>query len=159
MDDNVFIVYGFKRSDRFLRRFCKDHEIEIGKTQGGIPLVFIDVDGTDREELRAVLAACRPGVVVVVAQLSDFGTGAKSKEIQKRIEAAGASVMVPEKILQKRGPKPKGILSEEDQAWAQSLYDNPALSRKHVADAIERRTGVKFTRHKLRARFAGKRDG
>lgn len=153
MKDTIYIIYGFNRSDKELKKFCKDHDIEIGVTQGGIPLIFIDFEGTDREELRAVIAKCIPSITVVVKQLSDFGTGAKSKEIQGMIAYTGATVLVPEKILQKRGPKLKGELTPDQHALAQVLYDNKALSRQHVADVIEREYGVRFSRTQLATRF------
>jgi len=147
MTKDVYIAYGFDRSDRELRKL--GFEFEPGK-------VFIDGKKNDRAELSAMLATCRPGVVVVMIQLSDLGPGAKANQMRKAIEAAGATVHVPEKELQKRGPKLKGEIPADKIKWAQALYDNKALTRKQVAERIEAETGVRLSRGQLATRFGGK---
>ena len=147
MINDAYIAYGHNRSDRELRKL--GFEYEKGK-------VFIDGKGTDRAELTAMLAACRPGVVVVMIQLSDLGPGAKANQMRKAIEATGARVHVPEKELQKRGPKLKGEIPADKMEWAQALYDNKALTRKQVAERIEAETGVRLSRGQLAARFERK---
>jgi len=147
MTDDVYIAYGFDRSDRELRKL--GFEFAKGK-------VFIDSKSTDRMELNAMLATCRPGVVVVMSQLSDLGPGAKANQMRKAIEAAGARVHVPERQLQKRGPKLKGQIPDDKIEWAQALYDNKALTRQQVADRIEVETGVRLSRGQLATRFGGK---
>ena len=147
MTDDTYIAYGHNRSDRELRKL--GFEYEKGK-------VFIDGKGTDRAELTAMLAACRSGVVVVMIQLSDLGPGAKANQMRKAIEATGATVHVPEKELQKRGPKLKGKIPDDQIEWAQALYNNKALTRRQVADRIEIETGVRLSRGQLKTRFERK---
>ena len=147
MTDDVYIAYGFDRSDRELRKL--GFEFAKGK-------VFIDSKSTDRMELNAMLATCRPGVVVVMMQLSDLGPGAKANQMRKAIEKAGARVHVPEKELQKRGPKLKGEIPADKMEWAQALYDNKALTRKQVSERIEAETGVRLSRGQLATRFERK---
>jgi hypothetical protein len=144
MTNDAYIAYGHNRSDRELRKL--GFEFEKGK-------VFIDNKQTDRAELNAMLAACRPGVCVVMVQLSDLGHGAKASQMRKAIEATGATVYVPEKELQKRGPKLKGEIPADKIEWAQALYNNKALTRQQVADRIEVETGVRLTRGQLATRF------
>jgi len=147
MTKDAYIAYGYNRSDRELRKL--GFEFEKGK-------VFIDSKSTDRMELNAMLATCRPGVVVVMIQLSDLGPGAKANQMRKAIEAAGARVHVPQKELQKRGPKLKGEIPADKMEWAQALYDNGSLTRQQVADRIEIETGVRLSRGQLKTRFARK---
>tara|TARA_R110000737_G_C14621639_1_gene493361 strand:- start:6610 stop:7113 length:504 start_codon:yes stop_codon:yes gene_type:complete len=150
------IFYCEDCGDKEAIKFCKEHGIELesnsfdGKAR---PIIFTDLKGFDKEALNDVLAYVKDGVVVVVRKLSDFGTGAKSREIQNQIKAKGGEVLVPEKVLQKRGPKFKGEIPADRVEWAKALYNNKANSRQFVCDAIHEKTGVKLTRHQLKKRF------
>ena len=142
---NVRIAYGFNRSDRDFRTL----DITGAK-------YFIDNDKTDREELRSVLVACREGVTVVVLQVSDFGPGAKAKQIVKEIEATGATVEVAEKPVAKRGAPLKGEMSEADEKWAKALWLDKSRTKTVVLERINERTGQQFTRDQLNYRFIGR---
>lgn len=145
MIDEVRIAYGFKRSDRDFR----EHNVDLDR-------VFIDNPATEKEELRAVLAAVRPGVTVVVLQTGDFGPGAKATQVCREIESRGGKVEVPEKVVGVRGRKPKGVMSAKDERWARGLWLDPALTKSHVLKRIQKRTGITFTRDQLNYRFIGK---
>jgi len=155
MDDKTYIVYGFDTGEKDLRSFCKGHGIEIatrlhkGKN---IPLIFIDHTGLPRDDLEGAIGACKKDVVLVVTQLNQFGTGAMSAKVQKRVKEAGAEILVPEKVHKKRGPKMVEV-PEDYVVRAQILYDNASNSRQFVIDSIYTNTGVKLTRKQLDTRF------
>ena len=142
MTNYVRIAYGFNRRDRDF----KDCKIDGNR-------YFIDNDHTDREELRAALLACRPGVAVVVMQMSDFGHGAKAKQIREEIEATGAIVEVVEKIVGKRGAPLKGEMSASDEKWAKALWLDKSRTKTIALARINERTGQAFTRDQLNYRF------
>jgi len=155
MDDKTYIAYGFDTGEKDLRNFCKEHGIEIATRRYGgkdIPLIFLDYSGLPRDDLEGAIGVCRKGVVVVVTQLNQFGAGALSAKAQKRIKDAGAEILVPEKVHQKRGPKMVEV-PEDYAVRAQILYDNASNSRQFVIDKIYADTGVKLTRKQLATRF------
>lgn len=142
MTFNARIAYGFNRADRDFKEF------EIDENR-----YFIDNNKTDRQELRDLLLACREGVTVVVLQYSDFGPGAKAKQIRDEIEAKGAVVEVAEKVVGKRGVPLKGEMSKEDEKWARALWLDTSRTKTVALARINERTGQNFTRHQLNYRF------
>lgn len=154
MKDNLSIFYAFKRSDSEVRKFCKEHGIKITKHATGVDMIFIDVDD-DRHDLDAVLIVCEnnPGATVYLFQHNQLGVGAKAKQMREELEKRGASVVVPERILGKRGPKPTHGLTLEQIERYRPLYEKKTVTRQHVVDVILRDTGYKTTRHQLRTIF------
>lgn len=137
-----------------MKKFCKEHDIEISIHATGVPLIFIDVDA-DREELRVVIGRCKiiPDSVVYLVKYSDLGTGAKAKQIREQLEATGAKVIVPQRILEKRGPKTKHGLSADQIERYRPMYEGKTVTQQHIVNTILRDTGVTVTRHQLRTMF------
>lgn len=158
MTEKTIIFYGVDCGNTEALAFCKKHDIALSTywfDNKEWPLIFTDPKDGDRLDLEAVFASSRPGTVVVMRALSDLGHGGKSKEMQDKIKAGGAEILVPEHIPQKRGPKPIDI-PEEFYPWAKDLHDNQANSRAYVIMKIFEKTGVKFTRRTLERRFKDK---
>lgn len=155
----VDIFYAKNRSDKAVRAHCKKHNIEIDRHATGVELIFIDVEGSDLPELSAVMAKCKEGVTVHLVTLSDLGHGAKAKQIRERIEVTGAVVSVPEKVPQKRGPKPGWLdLTQEQIDAVRPDYDKGVVSQQFICDKILRNTGVEVTRYQLPKIFAQKSE-
>ena len=139
MSEERRIAYGYNRSDK---QFA-DSRISGDK-------YFIDNDKTGREELMAALMAVRPGVVVVVIQLSDFGKGAKAKNVKAEIEANGGII----EVIGTAAPKAKGRGSEigfndEELQWACELWNNPLRDKANVLARIWAKTGQQPDRHQM----------
>lgn len=151
MDNNLKIFYAKNTSDKEVRRFCKEHDLDISKHPAGFDMIFLEFDHTEGEELKAVLALCASNVIVYLMQLSHLGQGAKAKEMREAIEATGAKIVVPERILARRGPKPKHNLTPEQIEKYRPDYEKKTVTRQFVLDKILRDENVKLTRHQLRS--------
>lgn len=144
MTNNVRIAYGYLRSDRDFKSFnITDNKI------------FIDNENTDREELRAALVACREGMTLVVLQVSDFGPGAKAKQIREAMEAKGVTLEVPVAEPKKRGRKLRGEISTADEKWARAIFMDLHRTRTSAVKRINDRTGLELTYDQLYYRFIG----
>lgn len=148
---NVFYASGVSEKDA--KKFCKLHGVDVSVHQLGYPLTFLEFPHTEGQELNAVLSIADVGVNVYVMQLSHLGQGAKAKEMREAIEAKGAKIIVPERKLQKRGPKPKHGLTSEQIEFYRADYDTKTVTRQFVINKILRDTGVQLTRHTLRNIF------
>jgi hypothetical protein len=149
IDLNLF--YARDTSDKDVKKFCKLHDIELSVHPAGYPMMFLEFEHTRGEELSVVLdlCECKENVTVYLMQLNHLGQGAKSKQIQKRIEQSGSKIIVPEKKLEKRGPKPKHGLTQEQIEEYRLDFDKGVLSQQAIIDKILRDTGNKLTRYQL----------
>jgi len=159
MSDKKYIFYGYGCGEKDALKFCRDHDIILDTYRDGervLPRIFIDPEGLPKDNLNAALQFARSDVVVVVTNLAQLGHGAKANQMKRQFETTGATVLVPERVLQKRGPKPTAVIPEAFEARAQALYDNKANSRQFVCDEIFRLTGVRMSRGQLARRFETK---
>lgn len=96
------VGYIFNRS----RRDAAHMNVDV-QPRDGLMHLFIDAPGTRRQNLGAMIDpdALRPGDVIVVCALSDFGKGQEASRIVAMIEAQGARVEVEASPAPKRGGK------------------------------------------------------
>lgn len=135
MTDQKRIAYGFDRKPAdFTGR-------GVGRDK-----IFIDTDATEREELRAALAATIPGAEVIVLALSDFGRGAMAAKIRGKFEANGGTVVVAGEAPRPRG-RPASViaLSPEDYEWARGVFLEGVQTRADLVAKINRKTGLALT--------------
>jgi hypothetical protein len=149
IDLNLF--YARDTSDKDVKKFCKLHDIELSVHPAGYPMMFLEFEHTRGEELSVVLdlCECKDNVTVYLMQLNHLGQGAKSKQIQKRIEQSGSKIIVPEKKLEKRGPKPKHGLTKDEIERYRLDVEAGVLTQQAIINKILRDTGKKVTRYQL----------
>ena len=146
-----------KRMDIFYgyRRRPEDAPESCGKR------VFIDADGTDREERAALLVAAQDGDTVIALARGDFGKGAEAQHIIAAVEAKGATVDIrpPEKIApQKPGPPPKFQPNPSQDRQIKFRYHG-GLTAKSVLEAAEKIYGQPVPMHQLKRRYGARWKG
>lgn len=108
-------------------------------------------DAGDRPVLDDMLTrkGVRPGDVVVVRALSDFGHGAASKRVQRILAGMDVSVEVSPMAETRRGRKPR--VARPDAATLaeiETIYRS-AASVQRAVDFARKRTGQPVTRNNL----------
>lgn len=132
MEDEKRLAYGYNRSDKQFSG-CR---ISPNK-------YFIDNARTNRRELEDAMLTVREGVVVVVMKLSDFGSGARAKQVREYIEEQGGSIEVIGESAQKlgRGRKTNVKFTDDELDWACALWNSPLREKSAVLARIQAKTG------------------
>lgn len=135
------VAYGVNRSDKDFRNLG----VPVGK-------IFIDNRQTGEEEKRALFAALREGVVVVVLSMGDLGKGAGAKRFKDAILKTGATIEGPDDrddpLPKKAGRRGIGFTPEQVD-WACAMWLDPLRSENSVLIRVKDETGIEANRHQM----------
>ena len=157
MIEGYYAAYGCNRGNKEIEKLATELDIELLPEK-----IYLDTKNTRPSHLMKLvkmLGTMRgvAPVTVLVVQLSDFGPGAKAKQVKEDIEAMGHKILVPEREKSKPGPGAPVWNSEEDEEDYKALWHNIATTAAWVILKIKQDTKQDFTRWQLAKMWGPKR--